>query len=100
MVIMPVREHNQGYFPTWLGGNDVEVSLIIWTRIDHDGSAIFIAFNEPCICTFQRCVAGGITQHSTGVLRTRAQLSVCRMLRMCQPNVLLGEGHDELALDW
>ena len=51
MVIMPVREHNEGYFPAGLGGDDVEVPFIIRSWIDHDGGTIFIAFNNPRICT-------------------------------------------------
>ena len=95
MVIMPVREHNEGYFPAGLGGDDVEVPFIIRSWIDHDGGTIFIAFNNPRICTFKRCVARVVTQHYTGVLRNRTQLTICRMLHMCQPNLLLGKFHDE-----
>src|SRR5699024_11932208 len=85
MVIMPVREHNEGYFPAGLGGDDVEVPFIIRSWIDHDGGTIFIAFNNPRICTFKRCVAGVVTQHytrseeHTSELQSRFDL-VCRLL--------------------
>ena len=66
--------------PHGLAVQDVEVSLVLWTRIDDDRDRVTRTANYPRVRAFERCIAGVWRQHHTDVLGDRAKLTVRGML--------------------
>src|SRR5699024_3398700 len=95
VIVVPVREEHEAdgglraflaagsstdVFPHRLAVKDVEVPLILRTRIDDDRDWIPLAANYPRVRAFERCIAGVWRQHHTDVLGDRAKLTVREIL--------------------
>ena len=91
MVAMTVRQQNQRNV-AGITLEDVQVSLVLRTRIDDNTAAIPLSLNNVGVRTLQRRVAGVRAQNDAHRLRNLTQLAIRRMLHVLYPTWLRNPG--------